>query len=462
MQKDFSLAKAYSQVFVSSCKHDSREIYHSRRMALMEKLDSVCVFAGMPVDPGSEEAFTSTWTKFIQEPAFLFLTGVNQAGCFLLLDPASKSEILFVPKKDPFKEFWVGKRIGYLDGDSEAAQLTGVKDVRPADKFYETLESLVKKNGSKSFVYAFFHDKFQGDHNWKFKQKVERTLRPHRVAVRSVADLHWELRLPLDAPRIDEAKRAQVATDKAFRKLLKAMPSFKGERDLGLFLDHQLLLGGDGDLAFPTIVASGENACCLHYVKKDEPLKKGSLVLLDFGTRVGTLHSDISRTIPVNGKFNPLQKMLYEIVLDSAAVYRRAVRPGVSLKEIGQIPWDYIMEQLETRLVKGARGTYKLLYDRRPHGVSHFIGEQIHEGDPGSRSLTTVLEPGMMISCEPGLYGTFSATIGGKRYREKIGIRIEDDLLITKTGHVNLSSRIPKTVGEIEALMSSAKASDII
>jgi Xaa-Pro aminopeptidase len=462
MQKDFSLAKAYSQVFVSSCKHDSREIYRARRRALMEKLDSACVFAGMPVEPGGEEAFTSTWTKFVQEPAFLFLTGVNQAGCFLLLDPASKSEVLFVPKKDPFKEFWVGKRIGYLEGDSDASRLTGVKDVRPAETFYDCLAEWTGRKGAKKFIYAFFHEKFQSDHNWKFKQKLERTLRPRHVAVRSVAALHWELRLPLDAPRIDEAKRAQVATDKAFRELLKAMPTFKGERDLGLFLDHQLLLNGDGDLAFPTIVASGENACCLHYVKKDEPLKKGSLVLLDFGTRVGTLHSDISRTIPVNGKFNPLQKMLYEIVLDSAAEYRKSVRPGVSLREIGNIPWDFIMEALESRLVKGACGTYELLYDRRPHGVSHFIGEQIHEGDPGSRSLTTVLEPGMMISCEPGLYGTFSATIGGKRYREKIGIRIEDDLLITKTGHVNLSSRIPKTVGEIEALMSSAKASDII
>ena len=185
-------------------------------------------------------------------------------------------------------------------------------------------------------------------------------------------------------------------------------------------------------------------------------------MLLDFGTRVGTLHSDISRTIPVNGKFNPLQKMLYEIVLDAATEYRKAVRPGVSLKEIGNIPWDFIMEALETRLVKGARGTYELLYDRRPHGVSHFIGEQIHEGDPGSRSLTTALEPGMLISCEPGLYGTFSATIGGKRYREKIGIRIEDDLLITETGHVNLSNRIPRTVNEIETIMGRGRASNII
>lgn len=111
------------------------------------------------------------------------------------------------------------------------------------------------------------------------------------------------------------------------------------------------------------------------------------------------------------------------------------------------------MEALETRLVKGASGKYKLLYDVRPHGVSHFIGEQIHEGNPGSRSLDEILQPGMLISCEPGVYGEFEAKVDGKFYHEKIGIRIEDDLLITQKGFVNISKNIPRTVEEIEKLM---------
>ena len=242
-------------------------------------------------------------------------------------------------------------------------------------------------------------------------------------------------------------------TNNAFRKVLAEMKNFKTERELGLNLDYEMQRESDGDLAFPTIVAGGANACCLHYVKKDEPLKAGELVLLDFGIRIGSLHSDISRTIPVSGKFSPLQKLLYQIVLDSALEYQKHVRPGVSLKEIGTVPWDYIMQELETRLVKGAKGSYKLLYDKRPHGVSHFIGEQIHEGEPGTRSLDTVLRPGMLISCEPGLYGEFKATIGGKTFREKIGIRIEDDLLITKDGFRNISKDIPKTVDDLERLM---------
>jgi Xaa-Pro aminopeptidase len=133
------------------------------------------------------------------------------------------------------------------------------------------------------------------------------------------------------------------------------------------------------------------------------------------------------------------------------------VKPGVSLKEIGNIPWDYIMEELDTRLVRAHSGKFKLLYDKRPHGVSHFIGEQIHEGNPGSRSLDTVLRPGMLISCEPGLYGEFSGNFNGKRLSAKIGIRIEDDLLITKTGSRNISSSIPKSVEELERLMRPAR-----
>ena len=115
------------------------------------------------------------------------------------------------------------------------------------------------------------------------------------------------------------------------------------------------------------------------------------------------------------------------------------------------------MQELESRLVQGARGTYKLLYDKRPHGVSHFIGEQIHEGEPGTRSLDTVLRPGMLISCEPGLYGEFAATLDGVRYREKIGIRIEDDLLITKNGFRNISVTIPSAIDDLERLMSRSR-----
>lgn len=419
---------------------------------MLKELDSFCVFSGIPMDPGSEEAYVQTWNKMIQEPAFMYLTGINQAGCYLLLDPKTNEEILFVPAKDPFKEFWNGKRLGYLEGDHDVARVTGIKDVRPVDELMDTVVVRAKKLPKGSYAYAYYFEKFKDDHNDRFKRQLLKALKGTGISLKSAAALHWQLRLPLEPERIKDAEVAQAVTNQAFRTVLSNLSSFKSERDLSLRLDYEMQRKSDGDLAFPTIAACGENACCLHYVKKDEPLKAGVLLLLDFGIRIGSLHSDISRTIPVNGKFSPLQKLLYQIVLDAGFEYQKHVRPGVSLKEIGNVPWDYIMQELESRLVKGAKGSYKLLYDRRPHGVSHFIGEQIHEGEPGTRSLDMVLKPGMLISCEPGLYGEFKATIGGKTYREKIGIRIEDDLLITKNGFRNISVDIPKTVEEIEKL----------
>ena len=448
-----AFSRPYSQVFIDSPRYNSRNLYRKRRKAMLKSLDSFCVIAGIPMDPGSEEAYVQTWNKFIQEPAFLFLTGINQAGCYLLLDPKTGEEILFVSPKDPFREFWNGKRLGYLEGDNEVKKVTGIADVRSESELWDEIAMRAERLPEGGHAYAYYFEKFRDDHNDRFRKSMLKALRGTGVSLRSAAALHWKLRLPLEPERIVDAEDAQKVTDEAFRTVLPLFPEFRNERELALRLDYEMQRRSDGDLAFPTIAAGGKNACCLHYVKKDEPLVRGELVLLDFGIRMGSLHSDISRTVPVSGKFDPLQKLLYQIVLDAGFEYQKFVKPGVSLREIGQVPWDYIMQELEERLVKRARGSFELLYDRRPHGVSHFIGEQIHEGDPGSRSLDVVLEPGMLISCEPGLYGKFSGVFGGRRITAQIGIRIEDDLLITKSGFVNISKHIPKQIDEIEALM---------
>ena len=448
-----AFSRPYSQVFIDSPRYNSRNLYRKRRKAMLKSLDSFCVIAGIPMDPGSEEAYVQTWNKFIQEPAFLFLTGINQAGCYLLLDPKTGEEILFVPPKDPFREFWNGKRLGYLEGDNEVKKVTGIADVRSESELWDEIAMRAERLPEGGHAYAYYFEKFRDDHNDRFRKSMLKALRGTGVSLRSAAALHWKLRLPLEPERILDAEDAQKVTDEAFRTVLPLFPEFRNERELALRLDYEMQRRSDGDLAFPTIAAGGKNACCLHYVKKDEPLVRGELVLLDFGIRMGSLHSDISRTVPVSGKFDPLQKLLYQIVLDAGFEYQKFVKPGVSLREIGQVPWDYIMQELEIRLVQGAKGSYELLYDRRPHGVSHFIGEQIHEGDPGSRSLDVVLESGMLISCEPGLYGKFSGIFGGRRITAQIGIRIEDDLLLTKSGFVNISKHIPKQIDEIEALM---------
>jgi Xaa-Pro aminopeptidase len=183
-------------------------------------------------------------------------------------------------------------------------------------------------------------------------------------------------------------------------------------------------------------------------MKKDCEIENGNLILLDFGCRYNTVCSDISRTIPANGKFNPLQALLYNIVLDTQKFHEKNVKPGLTLKELGKKAWDYLEELLAIRFTSKG-GVAKRSYIIRPHGISHLIGDIVHEGDKSRAYLEDPLKPGMLISNEPGIYGCFELEINGILYSEHIGIRIEDDLLITKNGCENLSKEIPKEIKEI-------------
>ncbi|NLO24450.1 MAG: M24 family metallopeptidase [Fibrobacter sp.] len=459
MNKNNALLSEYSEVFISDFLNNPVKTYRKRRENLLSHLDSFCVFAGVSIEPGLDETFSSVWTRFIQDPAFLFLTGINQVGCYLLLDPLAPKkedqEILFIPPKNANKEFWLGKRMGYEVELEDLKSLTGFENILPNGALWGKILDLSERSKTPAKAYAFFYDAIHTDHNAKFVQKLEDFL-PDSMDLKNIADVHLDLRMSLDEERVTLVQKAQAISKDAFLSILKNMGSYKTERDLSLQLNLALQLQSDGDLAFPTIVAAGKNACSLHYSKKDEPLCLGDLVLLDFGIRVNTQHSDISRTIPISGVFNPLQKLLYNIVLDAQAFHEAQVKPGFSLAELDPLVWDFIIRELENRLVKKG-GSYKLLYDKRPHGVSHFIGEFIHEGDPKGRSLDKKLKAGMLISNEPGLYGHFELEIQSNLYKEQIGIRIEDNLLITETGCINLSKSIPKTVSEIEAWMAPSK-----
>jgi len=165
-----------------------------------------------------------------------------------------------------------------------------------------------------------------------------------------------------------------------------------------------------------------------------------------------TMHADISRTIPASGRFNPMQKMLYEIVLKAQMAVQKKARMGVTVNALNDCCWGSINSDLE-KVFRAAGGKLKLRYNERPHGVSHLIGEQEHDGDPFRNYANEPMQSGWLISNEPGLYGEFRIRLNGKNYDEQIGIRLEDNLLITKTGCRNMSRKIPKTVAEIERLM---------
>ncbi len=448
----------------------AKKRYRARRKKLLNKESMLMAITGVPYGPGQETVWAYAHCPTYQEPAIMYLTGVNQSNVILLLDPNSleSDEILFVGKKDFSKEFWDGIRFGVGDAKSirETQRVTGIKDVRDIDDFEEVLKDRLKKKRNKKLGTLWMEGtqgkkvvQIKTDHNWKFKNRLMRCLRSRGGSsqLKNIMKNHFKLRLPLDPYDVKNTLVAEKITGKGFIKTLKNFNFFKSEYQVQGFLEGRMLEESPYGLSFPSIIASGRNATVLHYMKNDDDFNKSEMILMDFGVRWMTMHADISRTIPASGIFNPMQKMLYEIVLKAQLAVQRMACKGVAMNELNDCCWGSINRDLE-KVFKGSGGKFKLRYKERPHGVSHLMGEQEHDGDSFRNYLSYPMQEGWLISNEPGLYGSFRIRLNGRLYDEEIGIRIEDNLLITKTGCKNLSSSIPKTVRQIEKLMSKTSS----
>ncbi|PIQ97970.1 MAG: peptidase M24 [Nitrospinae bacterium CG11_big_fil_rev_8_21_14_0_20_56_8] len=462
-----ALKKIYTGIFRDGgAGVRAKERYRKRRQEIMDREKRVMVLTGVPYGPGGETVWAYAHCPTYQEPAIMYLTGINQHQVVLLLDPLSKEsrEVLFLPRKDPAKEFWDGIRFGVGDPKSirEVRQVTGIQDVRDMDELKHVLKKRFLKTRPRQIGLLWMEGKVNGraknvtgDHNWKFKTRVHGWVRSWGAGKNPVSNImknHFDLRLPLDKFDVDNTQKAQDITATAFKETLKSFHSFKREYEVQGFLEGQMIMRSSYGLSFPSIIASGPNATVLHYMKNDDEFSKSELVLMDFGVRWMTMHADISRTVPASGRFNPMQRMLYEIVLNAQLQVEKGARPGGTIKELNAICWNAVNSGLEEKF-KGLGGKWKLAYDYRPHGVSHLMGEQEHDGDPYRNYADQPMKPGWLISNEPGLYGKFRLRIGGKVYDEKIGIRIEDNLLITHDGCRNMSRKVPKSVRDIERLM---------
>lgn len=460
--------KIYSGIFRdggAGKKAQSR--FRERRRKLMKKENRLMALTGVPYGPGQETTWTYAHAPTYQEPTLMYLTGINQSEVILLLDPGSREsdEILFVKRKDPRKEFWDGVRFGVGDPKNvrEVKRVTGIRDVQDIDDFDEIFKKRFSKRKKKQ-VGAFWLESTRSgrrktiktDHNWNFKKRIESLLRKWKApkgCLGNIMQSHFELRLPLDAYDIANTLKAQKITGDAFRETLRNFRKFGNECQIQGFMEGQMLMNSPYGLSFPGIIAAGRNATVLHYMKNDDPIGQGELVLMDFGVRWMTMHADISRTVPVSGKFNPMQKILYEIVLAAQVAVEKKARAGVTIADLNNVCWDTIRDGLDKKF-HGLGGKSKMVYKGRPHGVSHLIGEQEHDGDPFRDYGIDPMRPGWLISNEPGLYGRFRWKHRDRVYDEEMGIRIEDNLLITKTGCVNLSKGIPRRVEEIERLMA--------
>jgi Xaa-Pro aminopeptidase len=463
-----NIKKTYTGIFRDGgAGKFSKRRFRERRKKLMEREQKLMVITGVPYGPEGETVWSYAYCATYQEPAMMNLTGINQSDVVLLLDPNSNEsdEILFVAEKDLKLEFWNGIRFGVGDEKSvkEVQKVTGIKDVRDIRDLKKVLKERFLKQKNKQLGVLWLEGTKNGkkveittDHNWNFKAQLSRWVRTWNSSGNGVVNImksHFELRLPLDRYDVENTQKASDITGNGFKTTLRSFRKFKYEYQVQGFLEGQMLMNSPYGLSFPSIVASGHNATVLHYMKNDDEFSRNELVLIDFGVRWMTMHADISRTVPASGRFNPLQKMLYEIVLRAQKAVEKKAKTGVTIDALNDCCWGSVNADLEN-VFRKAGGKCKLKYKERPHGVSHLMGEQEHDGDPFRNYLSEPMKTGWLISNEPGLYGEFKIKLNGKTYDEEIGIRIEDNLLITETGCRNMSRKIPKSVAEIERLMA--------
>jgi len=479
-----------SRVFVTGLAGPLvKDVYATRRAQHLEAAEFPWIFHGLEREPGSEHDWIFPSTRLYQEPSVQYLCGLNQTGVSLVLVPgrrgAAGRAVLFLPARDPSREFWDGVRVGLVDGDSaesrrnlsELRGILGIEDIRPAADLPSFLDELAGKHAKLGVFHHRYREpsgremSLRTDPNWAFARSVTGIARRRGAEVVSIVAEHFRLRMPLDGWQLREAERAQEWTRKAFVELLPQIPRMSHEHQIAGMLEGLMLFQSPWGLAFPTICASGSNAATLHYMKNDDPLPKGGLVLLDFGCRSATMHADISRTVPLEGRFDPLQRLLYGIVLDVQRFSQSLLRPGITVRELNRLSWARMEELLEERfLAKG--GTMERPYVEgnlatlpgkakahpcQPHGISHLMGEQEHDGDPFRLYQDQPVEPGWMLSNEPGLYGRFRIRLSGRTYDQHLGIRIEDDLVATPDGCINLSQDIPKDPDALEILLAGGK-----
>ena len=415
----------------------ARVRYEKRRQTLMQSIKSLMIFYSFEEKITPLQYYISVHEPFYQDPLFLYLTGLLQRGSALILDPFSKETVLFLPPYDAHKVFWEGEQLGH--GLKNIEEITGIPNIFPMDFLFAFLEERLKQQKTIS---TFWNEGTQDIH-YHFLKILKQFLKkkaPH-ISIENCSEQIWPHRLILDEQDYKVLKIAHQKTALAFEKFIRHFHEFKTENQAAGFLEYAIKEQTPFGCSFPTICASGKNACVLHYHDNNAPLN--GLLLLDFGLRYESKVTDISRTLPVNRSFNALEALLYDLVLETQYQVQKKVRPGVLLSELNIFAWETLNTLIERHFLKRG-GVWHKVYKSGPHYIGHAIGTCVHEGDFNRNYALKPLKPGMLISNEPGIYGHFDLKIGGKSYSQHSGIRIEDNLWINQEGCENLSRAIPK------------------
>ncbi len=433
----------------------TRSEYKRRRKALAKQIGANAI----AILPAARERIRNrdVHYPFRQDSDFNYLTGFTEPDAFAVIAPKRKEGefVVFCRPRDEGREQWDGSRLG-VDG---ARTTLAADQAHPLSDLDDLMPTLI--DGRQRLYYAVGHDAALDARvmGWvdQIKSRVRTGARAPDTFITIESLLH-EQRLRKSKAEAQLMRRAATISAQAHRRLMRICTPGMCESDLDAEFQYACAIDGARHLAYPTIVGSGINACILHYTDNTDTLKDGDLVLIDAGCELDGYASDITRTFPVNGRFSRPQRQLYELVLKSQSAAIKKARPGCGWNE----PHDAAVRVLTKGLVdlgilKGKLA--KLIEDEayKPyymHRTGHWLGMDVHDvGDYKHDGEWRVFEPGMMLTIEPGLYMP-STDVVPKVYRG-IGIRIEDDLLITEHGNEILSAAVPKHPDEIEALMAT-------
>lgn len=435
----------------------SADTFAERRTRLAAQLDddSAVIVAGAPMQHRNNDVEY----PFRQESDFFYLTGFDEPDALMVLTKVAGvvSYHLFCLPKDPTMEIWNGYRLG-----PEGAVVTlGADEGHSCDEIDEIVPELLDGIQQLYWVMGAHVGLEPQIEGWLTQMRAHRRQGvsvPTRMS--DLAPTLHEMRLIKSAEEIAVMRAAGEISAAAHVEAMKACKPGLKEYQLEATITHHFMMNGCRLPAYSSIVGGGDNACVLHYVSNQDTLKEGDLVLIDAGCEWNYYAGDITRTFPVGGRFTEPQKALYNLCLKAQYACLDMIRPGVRWDAIHDRSVEVITEGLlELGLLSGPldalikAGAHRDFY---MHKLGHWLGMDVHDvGDYKVDGEWRVLEPGMVMTVEPGIYVSPHNTHVDERWRG-IGIRIEDDVVITETGCEILTAGVPKTVEEIEALMAES------
>ncbi len=392
--------------------------------------------------------------RFRQDSDFYYLTGFNEPDALLLINSGKGESILFNRPRHPEAEQWTGTRLG----QEGAKEVLGVDSAWPIDSLNEKLADYL--TGKSAVYYAFNRypemEKQVNEALQQLKSQIRRGIKAPQ-ALYDLTPVISEMRLIKNDAEINLMRKAAAISVDAHKRAMKRCRELDYEYQLEAELTYEFYRQGCRSVAYDPIVGSGANACILHYTENNSPLTDGDLILIDAGGEYEGYAADITRSFPRNGSFSDEQRKIYQLVLEAQKAGIDQVKPGA--------PWVIVQQRMIHIITAGLcelgllKGKVEDLVDSQAyqrfymHNSGHWLGLDVH--DCGAYKVDDQwrpFEPGMVLTVEPGIY--IRAGMEGVDERWwNIGVRIEDDILVTENGNENLTARLPVEINDIEALM---------